>query len=112
MRQLATILDRHLRRAGDFVARYGGEEFAMLLPNATAEYAQGLAERVRSEVEADFADVARERGIAMHVTASFGCATAVPELGTTVDALVRVADRNLYLAKERGRNRVVPELTA
>ena len=39
------------------------------------------------------------------VTASFGVAT-LPDDAPDTDALLRIADRALYAAKQRGRNRV------
>ena len=107
LRELAPILERHLKRAGDLAARYGGEEFVLLLPDVSAEGVSRLAELLRSEVETEFARMADERG-GPRLTASFGCATANALLCDSPEDLLRQADRNLYAAKQGGRNRVVP----
>jgi diguanylate cyclase (GGDEF)-like protein len=80
-------------RARDVVARYGGEEIAVILPDTSREDAVGLAESIRSAIEAG--------GI---VTASIGIAAgAAQELP---EALVHAADAAMYKAKAAGRNRV------
>jgi len=88
-------------RRGDIVARYGGEEFVALLYGASRDEAARFAESVRSAVAA--AAFAEGR-----VTISGGVAS-FPADAATRDALVERADRNLYHAKQAGRNRIVAE---
>lgn len=85
-------------RPMDVAARIGGEEFALLLPEAGAEQALLVAERLRSRVQAAFA------GDPLPLTISFGIAT-FPAHGTTAEQVLGAADRALYAAKEGGRNR-------
>jgi diguanylate cyclase (GGDEF)-like protein len=87
-------------RDSDFVGRYGGEEFLVLLPDTGKEQARVVAEKVRAAVAAT--TLSR---IEQPVTASLGVAT-VPEDAGDADALIRAADRALYVAKGNGRNRV------
>lgn len=91
--------------APGLVARYGGEELAVILPGATRESLAALAENVRLRV-LDLALPHLGSTVAPFVTVSVGVACA--ELGDDVlpEALVAAADRALYLAKQRGRNRV------
>lgn len=89
-------------RAEDTPARYGGEEFSVILHRASAAQAVEVAERVRAAVHA--IPPARV-GIERPVTVSVGVAVAVEE-DIDVLALIEGADRALYLAKRRGRNRV------
>lgn len=94
-------------RSGDLVARYGGEEFAMVLPHTSGADAVRVAERVRSAVEAAaLPHVASP--VCDRVTVSIGvaCRTPQPQDVADVRTFVEEADRNLYLAKHRGRNRV------
>ena len=86
-------------RASDFAARYGGEEFVILLPNTDLEGALSVAETLRTAVAS-----MPLAGIGL-LTVSIGVAT-MPDHATDADTLVRAADGALYLAKERGRNRV------
>jgi diguanylate cyclase (GGDEF)-like protein len=90
-------------RDSDFVGRYGGEEFLILLPDTDRDGAQEAAEKLRLAVSSvSLPTVDRE------ITASIGVAV-LPQDGSDTDTLVRNADRALYAAKSRGRNRV--ELT-
>lgn len=85
-------------RSYDMAARYGGEEFAVILPDTDKSGAMDLAERLRRAVE-------RAEWMNRKITISIGVASMTP--GQTVPALIEEADRALYTAKERGRNRVV-----
>jgi len=91
------------RRRGDTVARFGGEEFVIMLPLTNRLGAAVLAERVRASIEA--ADI-RTEGRRIPVTASIGIATLAAEMVESIDRLLTIADRRLYLAKNGGRNRI------
>ena len=99
LRDVATLLDSIVQRAGDQVARYGGEEFAAILPDTDAEGAASIAERMRQAVEGLETDGGR-------VTVSFGVATVIAKDHSSADALIAAADSALYDAKREGRNRV------
>jgi len=87
-------------RGSDFGGRYGGEEFLLLLPGTDQSGALEVSEKLRAAIEAlEF------QQIELRVTASFGIAT-YPLDALDADALVRMADRALYVAKAQGRNRV------
>ena len=89
-------------RASDFAARYGGEEFCLIVAPEHGYGARELAERVRGAVEGiELPDLP-------HVTISAGVSVAYPRRGEELGAkgLVDAADRGLYRAKDRGRNRV------
>jgi diguanylate cyclase len=81
-------------RPGDLLFRLGGDEFAVLLPDATGEAADECARRMHDLVcrpmELD--------GVPVQVGASLGIATA-PDQATTIDDLLRCADRAMYTAK-------------
>ena len=89
-----------IARASDFGGRFGGEEFIVLLPATDRDGAAEIAERIRVAVSK--LEVA---GVSRPITASFGAAS-IPEDATEPTLLLRGADRALYLAKSRGRNRV------
>jgi len=81
--------------------RYGGEEISVILPNHALAEANAVGERIRNEIEAVRIDSIPD----VRVTASIGVA-AIPETSANKKALVADADRALYEAKDKGRNRV------
>ncbi len=88
-------------RKEDVMGRLGGEEFAIFLPNAGADGAQAVAERVRALV-ASTPTTAGTRPIPL--TVSIGIALC--DQGVSASAALQRADEAMYLAKQRGRNRV------
>lgn len=89
-------------RDEDLVGRIGGEEFAILLPETDPQRASVLANRIRESVsELKFAG--RER--VFNITISIGISEPGFADLDILPALER-ADAALYLAKQRGRNRV------
>ena len=102
-RVLSTFVNaaRGVLRPNDFFGRQGGEEFAVVLPGASVETAHAIAERVRQA----FADICRELdGRPLLTTVSAGVAAAEPT--GDFSSAIEAADRALYRAKNRGRNRV------
>lgn len=91
------------------VARYGGEEFVVLLPEVHKEEAYQMAEMIRQAIANWPFALQQSLDLKQHqvkITASIGIATA-PEDAEDPLALVRHADRALYVgAKRAGRNRV------
>jgi diguanylate cyclase (GGDEF)-like protein len=102
LRRVASVFTLALRDV-DYCARYGGEEFFALLPQTPLTSGAGVAERVRATAE----EVLGGEEENAPVTVSVGIAE-YPNHGATAEALVEAADRALYVAKEKGRNRVVP----
>lgn len=94
-------------RPMDTVARYGGEEFAIILPNCPTAFGQTVAERIRAKVERRSINVAP--GVDVNVTISIGGAFAPQWVRSSAALWVERADRQLYLAKTQGRNRVCLE---
>ena len=99
LRDVATLLDGIVQRAGDQVARYGGEEFAAMLPETDAEGAEKIAEKMRRAVES------LETG-GGRVTISVGVATTLAREKASPESLVAAADAALYDAKRAGRNTI------
>lgn len=92
-------------RAEDTPARYGGEEFAVVLRHPTPTQAVEVAHRIRANV----AGLPLGRlAVDAPVTVSIGVALGV-EPAEPLASLVERADRALFQAKRRGRDRVVVE---
>jgi diguanylate cyclase len=105
LRLVAKILDEHCSSFGS-VFRLGGEEFAVLLPDMAAGKAFELIERTRKDLAARKIRERKSGELIGKVTMSGGVATAIQCNGQSADQLFTVADRELYVAKEDGRNRV------
>lgn len=89
----------------DHLGRIGGEEFVAILPGSGLQAATRIAERLRRDIEAlDLGDLAPD----LRISISLGVAELQP--GETLDGLIARADQALYLAKQQGRNRVMPSL--
>jgi diguanylate cyclase (GGDEF)-like protein len=97
---------REQLRGSDVVARFGGDEFILLLPETNSKGAIEIAERIRRAVEVSRFDV---RGGDTNVTISQGVAS-YPEDGGNLDIILDKADKAMYRAKQRGRNKVVAYL--
>jgi diguanylate cyclase (GGDEF)-like protein len=89
-------------RPGDLFGRIGGEEFASLLPYTSLNEGLAIAERIRASVEATVVQDGESR---LATTVSVGVAASA-DLNRDLAGLLMVADRELYRAKENGRNRV------
>jgi diguanylate cyclase (GGDEF)-like protein len=84
-------------RSSDICARWGGEEFAVLLPGATLAQARDAMNRLRSSI-------ARHPLPGTGLT--FSCGLAATVGFGDLDDTARRADKALYTAKHRGRDRI------
>jgi len=89
-------------REGDVIGRMGGEEFVVASPYTNRLAAIVLSERLRKSVESTSFVF---EGNTITVTISLGVAS-VTSGADDVDKLLAVADARLYLAKQKGRNRI------
>jgi len=95
-------------RASDVVARYGGDEFIVLLPQASAQQALPIAERIRASVAAIRVDAFRDDKEPFVITLSMGIAEMWHEpVDGNVERVIQRADEAMYKAKQSGRNRIV-----
>ena len=106
LKLVARALAPLVSRSGDLVARYGGEEFVIILANTDAAGALKVAEKMRQAIESLAID--HESSLVSHfVTMSLGIATETEVENIKPEELIEIADKNLYKAKEAGRNRVI-----
>jgi diguanylate cyclase (GGDEF)-like protein len=103
LREVASLCSGVIREY-DLIARYGGEEFVFILPETGQADALIVAEKIRVAVEQHPFSY---EGDDYRVTSSFGVSvfngTGKP---TKKTELIDQADKALYLAKKKGRNRV------
>lgn len=96
-------LIRNNTREVDLMARLGGEEFTLVMPDASAEDAKTIVDRLRETFMAT--PMHTEEG-PITITFSAGIAEYWVD-GRDLETLIRNADRRLYHAKNHGRNQVV-----
>jgi diguanylate cyclase (GGDEF)-like protein len=97
---------RNTCRVYDVPARFSGEQFCVMLPSTPVARTKAVAERIRHRIESRPVRVGE---IEVPVTCSIGIAGLdnVPEAAIfNTSSLLERADRALYFAKDRGRNRV------
>lgn len=103
LRALAEVIRANVHRPTDLVARYGGEEFSVILAETDNEGARQIAEHIREQVE----QLPVTAGDEQPMTVSIGISTWTTASDISLEQLLFSADKALYQAKERGRNRVV-----
>ena len=101
LKMAGRIIQDCLRKT-DTAYRYGGEEFTVLLPGTGIEAAMNVAERIRKRFAAqDFSLITNET---LNISVSIGAAQFKP--GDKMEAFVKRTDDALYVAKQKGKNRV------
>ena len=89
-------------RHTDLVARFGGEEFVVLLVQTDPQAALRVCEKLRQAI-AQYNWSSSHPSLSLTISVGVTADTTVP----THDRMLAAADRNLYVAKAAGRNRVV-----
>jgi diguanylate cyclase (GGDEF)-like protein len=106
LKNLCSIIKGHLKRT-DAVGRWGGEEFVISLPSANGKQAHQIAKRIRTSMLKLSLHNYNQKTIPVP-TVSQGIAV-YPLEADEVMKLIDLADKRLYVAKERGRNQVEPD---
>jgi diguanylate cyclase (GGDEF)-like protein len=107
LKVIASILENFCKRPCDFVARIGGEEFALLLPETDFPGAHFIAQAICDAIAAT--EFYTEERVRCPLTASLGVNTIIPKSLDGKEAFKQEADKQLYQAKQNGRNQVMPE---
>lgn len=104
LRAFAQLLKGFAQRSGELAARYGGEEFALILPQLSLPDAIAIAEQIR--VETPDLSILSKQGEPIRLNISAGVSFFDYGDQATDTELLEKADKALYLAKQRGRDRV------
>ena len=103
LKQVAETLNNVKARSRDFFGRFGGEEFIMLLPEADENAAWSIAERCRQALFKK--QIPHEQSkVSQLLTISLGVSTMIPSHDDEHNELISRADKQLYQAKQKGRN--------
>jgi len=100
---LCDIIHRHIKKT-DALGRWGGEEFAISLPNTDGQQAMLIAQRIRQTL--GLLKIRNNQQLTIPIpTVSMGIAIFPLETSDTTK-LIDLADKRLYIAKERGRDQI------
>lgn len=102
LKKMGYLLKDALREFNPLLCRFGGEEFLVMLPGINKQKALGIAEDLRRRIEKEKIVLRRQD---THVTVSIGVAS-LPLDTKDEDELIQKADKAMYSAKGKGRNRV------
>ncbi len=102
LKQVAQVIKQNIRTT-DIPCRYGGEEMSVILSNTNYEKALLTAQKICDAVSSR--QFKLNNVVTVNVTISLGVA-AFPKDAKSVEDMIEAADKNLYLAKENGRNQV------
>lgn len=106
LRRIAIALKETLKRTCDFAARYGGEEFVILLPETDEQGAAHVADLLHANIKKlniPYMSTAKEPIVSISV----GYATLIPDEYSKPEDLIKLADTELYVAKESRKNKFI-----
>jgi diguanylate cyclase (GGDEF)-like protein len=105
LQKVSTVFKQYANRRFDLASRCGGEEFVMVLPFTGTKEALGVAERIKTAVQA--LNISHETSpVSDRVTISTGISTITKTNRVTPSEALNQADQALYRAKRSGKNRV------
>jgi len=105
LKRVANVLACVATRSRDFFARYGGEEFILVLPETDEAAAFKIAERCRNMIFK--AQIPHEKSLVSQLlTISIGISTITPTRNDEAIKFIATVDKQLYVAKEKGRNSI------
>ena len=102
IKMIASFLLDKFRKRASWIARYGGDEFLICLPKTDRKKAFDIGNRLRESLEQHSFNIQNKK---ISITCSFG----VEEISeknpiSSVDDLLSIVDKKLYLAKNKGKN--------
>ncbi|MBI5038684.1 MAG: diguanylate cyclase [Nitrospirae bacterium] len=103
LKAIGTIILQEIRKS-DFAARYGGEEISIILPETASAEAFPFSDRLR-EIIHNLPITILEKEV-VYISVSIGIAS-FPEDAANRRDLIDAADKALYFAKDKGRNKTI-----
>jgi len=101
LKHVCDICNKEIRGI-DFLGRYGGEEFIIILPDCNIKGGVEIAKRIQDSLtENSFMIEGRD----LKITLSIGLSMLTDE-GESFEQLISKADKAMYVAKDKGRNRI------
>jgi diguanylate cyclase (GGDEF)-like protein len=100
LKAIAEVIQQHAQRSDDVAIRFGGEEFLLLLGQTNAAAALELGRRIQQAIM----ELPLRMPNNAPMTVSIGIASACPQADYEPESLVNLADQQLYIAKQSGRN--------
>lgn len=97
------LILKSIRNNSDWAGRFGGEEFIIVLNNTDLKNAYNVAEKIRKQLESTTFNY---DDININITVSFGV-YSITDYDMKISDLLTKVDKNLYKAKESGRNRTI-----
>ena len=101
--EFCDIISSCIREDESFFGRFGGDEFIIILDKVSPETTNKIANRIRKEVESHtfiYDD------ISLKLTCSLG-GYVIDDINLEIKDFVKIADKNLYSAKNSGRNNII-----
>jgi diguanylate cyclase (GGDEF)-like protein len=93
--QIVKTIKKTVRKS-DVAARWGGDEFLLIIPALDKQFLHTLMERLSKEIE----KINHFKEISGYVSASMGI-SIYPEDAKTLDNLIQIADKNMYINKKQ-----------
>ncbi|MFK3974880.1 diguanylate cyclase [Shewanella vesiculosa] len=109
LRKVSQLLQKYFKRDIDIVARYGGEEFLLILPLSNTLHIEHHLNGFR-EALSQLEITSPEDNQVFKVMVSIGAITANADYEADLDKWIKIADENLYQAKQQGRNRTIIDI--
>lgn len=103
LKEFSSLVSSCLRKKDDSFGRFGGEEFMIILENTPLDIANLIAERIRKKVESHTFNY---KDISIKLTCSLG-GYVINNRNIDIEDFIQLADENLYLAKNNGRNNII-----
>lgn len=101
----AKIIDEDLR-SYDILGRYGGEEFILIINHSSIEESYLVIERILNAVRKN-TFVFNAHKIKITFSAGISSCQELEKQDVSIDNLVEIADKRMYLAKRNGKNKII-----